>query len=71
VIFVGSLIPLAIYVAWNFLTLGIIPLAGENGLIHGYEQGANGAHLLTLALNNPLISLIARAFSFFAIITSF
>ena len=30
-----------------------------------------GAHLLTLALNNPLISLVARSFSIFAIVTSF
>lgn len=71
VILIGSLIPLFVYIVWNFLTLGVIPLEGQNGLIEGYQQGSNGAHLLTIALNNPLISLIARSFSFFAIITSF
>ena len=71
VIFIGSLIPLIVYIVWNFLTLGVIPVEGQNGLMEGYKQGANGAHLLTLALNNPLISLVARSFSIFAIVTSF
>jgi tyrosine-specific transport protein len=71
VILIGSLIPLIVYIVWNFLTLGVIPVEGQNGLMEGYKQGANGAHLLTLALNNPLISLVARSFSIFAIVTSF
>jgi tyrosine-specific transport protein len=67
-ILIGSLIPLIVYVIWEFLTLGIIPLSG---LEAGYAEGTNGAHLLTKALGNSAISMVARFFSFFAIVTSF
>lgn len=70
-ILIGSLIPLAVYIFWEFLTLGIIPLDGPNGIIQGYLDGANGAHLLTAFLNNEALAMVARFFSFFAIVTSF
>lgn len=70
-ILIGSFIPLVVYAVWEFLTLGIIPLEGPDGLIQGYVNGANGAHLLSDILGNTAISMIARFFSFFAIVTSF
>lgn len=70
-IFVGSFIPLIVYILWNALALGIIPLGGKYGIIEGYKEGANGVHLLTGILNTGAISTVARFFSFFAIITSF
>jgi len=70
-ILIGSAIPLVIYIMWEFLTLGIIPLEGPHGISEGYAQGANGAHLLTVLLGNSAIAQVARFFSLFAIITSF
>lgn len=70
-IFIGGLIPLAVYITWQFLTLGIIPLQGTHSITEGYQQGLNGAHLLSEALNSSSIVLLARFFSFFAIVTSF
>lgn len=70
-IWIGSLIPLLIYIVWQFLTLGIIPLLGQNSIAQGYAQGDTGAHLLSESLHNANIALIARFFSFFAIVTSF
>lgn len=70
-IWIGSLIPLTVYIIWELLTLGIIPLNGINSISQGYVQGDNGAHLLSKALDNSLIALVARFFSFFAIVTSF
>lgn len=70
-ILVGSLIPLLVYIVWELITLGILPLAGKNGLISGYAQGANGATLLADYLQRPFVSWIARLFSLFAIVTSF
>lgn len=70
-IFIGSAIPLVVYIAWEFLSLGIIPLEGKNGIIEGYAKGANGAHLLSAILGNSAIALCARFFAFFAIVTSF
>jgi len=70
-ILIGSSIPVVVYILWELLTLGIIPLNGPNGIFEGYVKGANGAHLLTEALGNTTIAMTARFFSFFAIVTSF
>jgi tyrosine-specific transport protein len=70
-ILIGSVIPLVVYMLWEFLSLGIIPLEGKHGIIDGYQQGANGAHLLSEVLGNSAIAMCARFFSFFAIVTSF
>lgn len=67
-IFIGSVIPLVVYIIWEVITLGIIPL---EGLINGYVQGIDGATLLSANLSDSQISLIARCFSLFAIVTSF
>lgn len=71
VIVIGSLIPLIVYLIWEVLALGIIPIEGMNGLLQGYVEGTNGAHLISLIIDHPWISLLARLFAFFAIITSF
>lgn len=70
-LWIGGFIPLIIYIIWEYLTLGVIPLTGTYSVAEGYAEGANGAHLLSEALNNPHIALIARVFSFLAIVTSF
>lgn len=71
VILIGSIIPLLVYISWEFLTLGIIPIEGPNGIAQGYQMGSNGAHLLTAFLGHSAIAMVARFFSFFAIVTSF
>lgn len=68
VIIIGSTIPLLIYLIWEFIVLGIIP---PSNLARGFEVGANGAHLLSEKLSHSTLALIARFFSFFAIVTSF
>lgn len=67
-IFIGSIIPLVVYIVWEFLTLGIIPVSA---LDEGYKVGANGANILSSLLGNSMIAMVARFFSFFAIVTSF
>lgn len=70
-IFIGSAIPLVVYVLWELLTLGIVPAEGKFGLAEGYVKGANGAHLLSELLGATFISKVAKMFAFFAIVTSF
>lgn len=70
-ILIGSLIPLIVYIVWEYLTLGIIPLEGSFGIIEGYGNGADGATLVGSILNKATIPTLAMFFSFFAIITSF
>lgn len=71
VILIGSLIPLIVYILWEWLTLGIIPLEGRDGLVAGYQAGLDGATLLSLFLGHSKLSLLASIFSLFAIVTSF
>ncbi len=71
VIWIGSSIPLLVYFIWEFIALGIIPLQGEAGLAFGYQQGLDGATLISMYLKKTEISQIAAFFSLFAIVTSF
>lgn len=70
-IFIGSLIPVIVYIIWEWLALGVIPLEGKDGVVQGYLQGINGAQLLSVAIGSETITIIARCFAFFAIVTSF
>lgn len=67
-IFIGSLIALIVYIIWEVITLGVVPI---NEIITGYNDGTNGVDLLSNQLDHPIISPIADVFSLFAIITSF
>lgn len=71
VILIGSIIPLIVYISWEFLALGIIPVHGANGIQEGYLNGSNGVHLMTASLGYSAVAILATFFSFFAIVTSF
>jgi tyrosine-specific transport protein len=71
VIIIGSLIPLIVYVTWELICLGIIPIEGPHGLREGFANGSNAVLLLEAFVANPAIAMVARMFSFFAIVTSF
>jgi tyrosine-specific transport protein len=71
VILIGSIIPLIVYLSWEFLTLGVVPLQGQHGLAEGYRTGLDGASLLGSYLKTGKLSFLVRCFSLFAIITSF
>ncbi len=67
-LFIGSSIPFAVYVVWEALVLGIVPLSD---LSVAWAEGQSAASPLVLHLQNPWISSAIHAFSFFAILTSF
>lgn len=71
VLIIGSLLPLVIYILWQILILGIVPLGGENGLINAWKDGISATQPLTQAVENRWIKIGASFFSFFAIVTSF
>ncbi|MCB1110523.1 MAG: tyrosine transporter [Chlamydiia bacterium] len=68
---IGSLLPLVIYLLWQVLILGIVPLSGENGLVHAWEHGVSATKPLTEIVTSRWIVTGAQFFSFFAIVTSF
>lgn len=67
----GSLIPLIIYIAWEWLLLGLIPLHGEAGFTEALTQGDLTTKLLKVHVGGSLIVDLAQYFAFFAIVTSF
>ena len=70
-IFWGSFIPLIVYIVWEFLILGIVPIQGENSLSSAWLKGEPGIQPLGAIIQNPWIYTAASLFSFFAILTSF
>lgn len=71
VIFLGSGLTLLVYIVWQTLVLGIVPLEGPMSLTSGFESGTNGANLLSAYLGHGALAELARMFSLLAIITSF
>ncbi len=66
----GSLLTLGVYIIWQFIVLGVVPLKGKISLISAWLSGDSVAPLAQY-LNNPKIALGAYCFAFFAITTSF
>lgn len=67
----GSAIPLVIYLIWEWLILGLVPLEGPGGFLQALNQGDLATHALKAAVGASWVVVIAQAFAFFAIVTSF
>lgn len=67
-LFWGSFIPFFVYAIWEFLILGIVP---AQDLTLAWHRGDTAIAPLCLIVQSPWIQFAAKAFSFFAIITSF
>lgn len=70
-IIIGSMIPLFVYIVWEFLILGLVPVEGANGLKATFEQGQMATHALQFVTQNQMVTIAAQLFAFFAITTSF
>jgi tyrosine-specific transport protein len=68
----GTTITFIIYVIWEFLVLGTVPLYGPEGLAIAHVQGTSATEFYRDAVgNHPIISYCAAFFAFFAIASSF
>jgi tyrosine-specific transport protein len=67
----GSLVPLLVYILWEAVMLGIIPVRGREGLLMALDKGVVATEALRAALGQSWITIVAQAFALFAIITSF
>lgn len=74
-IFFGSLIPLIIYLLWEVVVLGIIPLEGKNGfrMLLAQNGGALAPMInqLSGSLNRPFLGFFVNFFTDIAVATSF
>ena len=67
-IFIGSSIPLLVYILWQWAALGAIP---PQELLSAYAKGLAATQPLTELLATPWIATLAVGFAFFALATSF
>ncbi len=67
----GTSIPLVVYLIWEYLILGIIPVEGPGGLIEAAAGGHNAVMPLKQFLNKPSLFTIGKAFAFFTMTTSY
>ncbi len=73
VVIAGGLIPLGVYLLWEWVALGIIPLSGSEGLLNlaaQHNDGTGVAVALERIIGNPWITHASRWFAIFAILTS-
>ncbi|MBS0286756.1 MAG: amino acid permease [Proteobacteria bacterium] len=78
-IFFGSLLPLIVYLLWEVLVLGVIPVKGEQGLVailHAEHHTGKQAvieltQLLSHLLKNSHVTVLAGVFGLCAMLTSF
>jgi len=70
-IFFGTSIPLIVYLIWQVLILGIIPIDGPNGLIEAKESGQSAIVPLKHFVGSKTIVEIGKWFGFFAMTASY
>lgn len=68
-IIIGSTIPLAVYIVWQWLILGLVSY--EGGFKEALDQGQMATQVLRHAVGSPWVIEVAQYFAFFAIVTSF
>lgn len=67
----GSLFALLIYIIWEVLILGIVPMNGPNGLLQSLKLDKEASQALAGILGSSFASLFAKWLAVFAILTSF
>lgn len=70
-ILVGSVIPLVVYLLWEWLILGLVPIDGAGGFREALGKGDVATRALRQAVGASWIVDVAEYFAFFAIVTSF
>ncbi|MBS3904872.1 MAG: amino acid permease [Simkania sp.] len=70
-IFIGTSIPLIVYVLWEFLILGTVPFEGPNSLSEAAAQGQTAVIPLKAITKNPHLFSIGKAFGFFTLTASY
>jgi tyrosine-specific transport protein len=67
----GTTLTFVVYLLWQWLVLGIVPIHGPNSLIKALEMGEPVTQFLRVHMQSNVVSTIAEYFAFFALVTSF
>ena len=71
ILFAGSLFALAIYLIWEIVVLGIVPLEGTWGLKESYQMGRQASDAVAGILGISWVATFAEGLAFFSLLTSF
>lgn len=67
----GTTLTFIVYLIWQCLVLGIVPVDGPNSLIKALEAGEPITQFFRKHVQSSWVSTVAEFFAFFALITSF
>lgn len=67
----GTTLTFIVYIVWQWIVLGIVPISGPNSLIKALEMGEPITQFLREHVHSPWLSMLAEYFAFFALVTSF
>lgn len=67
----GSLMAFAIYLIWEILVLGIVPIEGDNGLLYSLAKDQEASQSVAAIIRSPAVQIFSQGLAFFAILTSF
>lgn len=70
-ILAGTSIPFVVYIIWEILILGIVPLKGDYGLISAKAHGWSAVQPLSHIMETKTVAIVGQSFAFFALTTSF
>lgn len=68
---IGTTITFLVYLIWQLVVMGIVPIHGENSLTQALIEDQTAISPLKFYLDNPLLNFCAQAFYFTALTTSF
>lgn len=67
----GSLLAFVIYLIWEVLVLGIVPIDGVNGMMDSFRKDHEASQAISALIGSPAVRVFAQGLAFFAILTSF
>ena len=67
----GSFVALGVYLVWQLVVLGIVPVTGKYSITESLQNDYEGAQALILNTKNLTLAALSGGFAFFAIATSF
>jgi len=70
-IILGSSIPLVVYLIWEFLILGIVPVQGPHGLVEAGKLGQTAIAPLKEFTGNRYLFGVSKSFAFFTMTASY
>lgn len=70
-IIIGTSIPLFIYIIWELMILGVIPVEGAQGLVAARLKGQNAVYPLQYYIQMPWLQSVGQIFALFAMTTSY